>query len=120
MKRRKFVKTTALATAASPMLWGTSKSWAGANDRVNVAVIGIRGMGQSHIRSYQNLNNVQVVALCDVDENLFPELGYPEYSSEFRKHTILFPAELPPAFPSTRRQGCIYRLRLQFFYAPRQ
>ena len=73
MKRRKFVKTAAMATAASPMLWGTSKSWAGATDRVNVAVIGIRGMGQSHIRAYQNLENVSVVALCDVDENLFPE-----------------------------------------------
>jgi predicted dehydrogenase len=73
MKRRKFVKTAAMATASSPMLWGTSKSWAGANDRVNVAVIGIRGMGKSHIRAYQNLDNVSVVALCDIDENLFPE-----------------------------------------------
>jgi predicted dehydrogenase len=73
MKRREFVKTAAMATAASPMLWGTSKSWAGANDRVNVAVIGIRGMGKSHIREYQNLENVRVVALCDIDENLFPE-----------------------------------------------
>jgi predicted dehydrogenase len=72
MKRRTFVKTSAAATAA-PLLWGTSKSWAGANDRVNVAVIGIRGMGQNHIQSYQALENVNVVALCDVDERLYPE-----------------------------------------------
>jgi len=72
MKRRTFVKSASLA-AATPLLWGTSKSWAGANDRVNIAVIGIRGMGQSHIQSYQELENVQVVALCDVDERLFPE-----------------------------------------------
>lgn len=45
----------------------------GANDRVNVAVIGIRGMGQNHINSYQKLENVRVAALCDVDENLFAE-----------------------------------------------
>lgn len=69
MKRREFVK----AAAAAPILWGTSKSWAGANDRVNVAVIGIRGMGQNHIQEYQKLKNVNVAALCDVDENLYPE-----------------------------------------------
>ncbi len=73
MKRRSFVKKAALATAATPLLWGTSKSWAGANDRVNIAVIGIRGQGKSHISAYQNLDNVSVMALCDVDENLFPE-----------------------------------------------
>ena len=73
MKRRKFVKMTAMAATAGPMLWGTSKSWAGANDRVNVAVIGIRGMGKSHIQAYQQLKNVNVIALCDVDENLYPE-----------------------------------------------
>ena len=72
MKRRSFMKTGAMA-AAAPLLWGTSKSWAGANDRVNIAVIGIRGQGQSHIRAYQDLKNVQVAALCDIDENLFPE-----------------------------------------------
>lgn len=70
MKRRTFIKT---AAAAAPLLWGSSKSWAGANDRVNIAVIGIRGMGQSHIQAYQELKNVNVVALCDVDENLFDE-----------------------------------------------
>ncbi len=72
MNRRLFVKATG-AAAIAPLLWGTSKSWAGANDRVNVAVIGIRGMGQNHIQSYQELENVNVVALCDVDERLYPE-----------------------------------------------
>jgi len=55
-------------------LWPTRSSWAGANDRVRVAVVGIRGHGfGSHIRSYPLLGNVEVAALCDVDENLFPE-----------------------------------------------
>ena len=52
-------------------LWGTTSSWAGANDRVRVAVIGINGMGKSHISSYMSLANVEVAAICDVDENLF-------------------------------------------------
>ena len=75
MKRRKFIKTTSassLAIVTVPTIL-TGNRWQGANDRVNVAQIGIRGMGQSHIRDYQKLDNVEVVALCDVDENLFAE-----------------------------------------------
>ncbi len=71
LTRRRFMKLTAQSTAAGAALWGTSTAWAGANERVNVAVIGIHGMGQSHIKSYQALKNVRVAALCDVDENLF-------------------------------------------------
>lgn len=74
MKRRHFIKTASLGNlgvlAVPSILPGSA--WKGANDRVNVAVIGIHGMGQSHIQSYQNLNNVEVRALCDVDTNLFP------------------------------------------------
>lgn len=43
----------------------------GSNERVRVAVVGIHGMGQSHIQSYSALRDVEVAALCDVDENLF-------------------------------------------------
>ncbi len=74
MKRRKFIKdaTIALAsTGSAPMLWGNSQKWKGANDRVNVAVVGIRGQGQPHIIEYSKLKNVEVAALCDVDQNLF-------------------------------------------------
>jgi len=75
MKRRNFIKTTAagsLAISTTPTILASNR-WKGANDRVNVAVIGIRGMGQSHIQSYQKLENVEVTALCDVDSNLFAE-----------------------------------------------
>ncbi len=75
MKRRKFIKNTAtgsIAVGAMPTIL-TGNSWKGANDRVNVAVIGIRGMGQNHIKGYQGLDNVRVAALCDIDENLFQE-----------------------------------------------
>jgi predicted dehydrogenase len=73
MKRRNFIKTTTLSNLgiiAAPTLL-TGERWKGANDRVNVAVIGIQGMGQSHIQEYQKLKNVEVTALCDVDKNLF-------------------------------------------------
>lgn len=75
MKRRKFSKmalTGSLAAGISPIIF-TNSEWKGANDRVNVAVLGIRGQGQDHIQSYSKLKNVQVAALCDVDSNLFDE-----------------------------------------------
>jgi predicted dehydrogenase len=67
MTRRQF-----LAGSGSAMLWGTGRAWCGgANDRVRLAVVGIHGMGQSHIDAYLKLPNVEVAALCDVDENQF-------------------------------------------------
>ena len=75
MKRREFIKNTAtsgLAVTTAPTIL-TGSRWKGANDRVNVAQIGIRGMGQSHIQEYLKLKDVEVVALCDVDGNLFSE-----------------------------------------------
>jgi len=77
MERRDFIKkagTSSIALSATPLLWGNSSSWKGANDKVRVAVIGIRGMGQSHIENYQKLKNVEVAAICDVDSNLFDEV----------------------------------------------
>jgi len=74
--RRNFIKksvNSSLGASAALNLWGTKNSWAGANDRVRIAVVGIRGMGQSHIREFSKLENVQVAALCDVDENLYAE-----------------------------------------------
>jgi len=73
MTRRSFIKTTAAgAGAAATVLIGTSKtSWAGANDRVRVAVMGIHGRGRSHLGGYAMLPNVEVVTLCDVDSRLF-------------------------------------------------
>lgn len=64
--------TGSLAVATAPVILANSRP-RGANDRINVAVIGIKGMGQNHIKAYQQLDNVEVTAICDVDENLFTE-----------------------------------------------
>ena len=66
--RRDFVKTAAAAT----VLLGTSKTgWAGANDRVRVAQMGLNGRGKSHLKGYGSLENVEVATLCDPDSALF-------------------------------------------------
>ena len=45
----------------------------GANDRVVLASIGIRGQGNALKRGFARLPNVEIKTLCDVDENLFAE-----------------------------------------------
>ncbi len=68
LTRRDFVKT---ATAATVLI-GTSKtSWAGANDRIRIAVAGINGRGKSHLDGYARIANAEVTTLCDPDARLF-------------------------------------------------
>jgi predicted dehydrogenase len=77
--RRDFIKTGTLGTAGVTIgaMGFSAKSYAaikGANDRVNVAVIGIRNQGTVHLNSWCSLkdsHNVQVRAVCDTDEALF-------------------------------------------------
>ena len=75
MNRREFTRLAAAGTAGigmTPTIL-TGSGWKGANDRVNVAVIGIRGQGEGHIAGYAGTGKARVVALCDVDSNLFDE-----------------------------------------------
>ncbi len=75
MERRDFVKKTSAGTigmVAAPTILANS-NWKGANDRVNVAVVGVGGQGQSHITAYQELKDVEVMAICDIDANIFPD-----------------------------------------------
>ena len=55
MNRRHFLVT---ASAAA------SQSWAGANDRVRLAIIGVGSRGSAHIREILPVNNVEIAALC--------------------------------------------------------
>ncbi|MCK9412589.1 MAG: Gfo/Idh/MocA family oxidoreductase [Prolixibacteraceae bacterium] len=77
-KRREFIKGGVLGSAGIALGGSgfSAKSYAsviGANERVNVGVVGIRGQGRAHISGYSNLKNAKVIALCDVDSNLFDE-----------------------------------------------
>lgn len=48
----------------------------GANDKINVGVIGVNGMGWSDLTSFMKIPEVNVVGLCDVDDNV---LNYRKY-----------------------------------------
>ena len=78
-KRREFIKKSILGTAGIAIggMGFSTKSYGsiqGANDRVNVAVIGIRGQGGGHINTWcgmKDSKNVRLKTLCDVDEQYF-------------------------------------------------
>ena len=61
MKRRHFLLSATTAAA--------STSWAGANDRVRVAIIGVGSRGSAHIREILPVANVEIGALVDPDGN---------------------------------------------------
>ena len=42
----------------------------GANDRVRVALCGVRGRGMDHLRQYSKLTNVEIAAVCDIDDSV--------------------------------------------------
>lgn len=42
----------------------------GANDRVRVAVVGLHARGFDHVRAYSKIPNVEIAAVCDIDENV--------------------------------------------------
>ena len=62
---------------------------AAANDRLRLASIGVGGMGASDLGSLSSHSHVQVVALCDVDQNNLAEAAkkHPDAKqySDFRK-----------------------------------
>jgi predicted dehydrogenase len=68
--RRRFLQSSALATAGVAL---SARSWAqvaGANGDIRVAVIGLNGRGRNHLQSLQRVKGVRLVALCDIDSTV--------------------------------------------------
>jgi predicted dehydrogenase len=65
INRRNFIKTGAGVAAAMQ-----SAQILGANDRIRVAVIGLRGRGFDHLKTYHKIEGVEIAAVCDIDENV--------------------------------------------------
>lgn len=65
MKRRDFIKSTAVLTSVSMLpssVWALTK-----NGKLRTAHIGVGGMGMSDLKSISSHPQVEVSALCDVD-----------------------------------------------------
>jgi predicted dehydrogenase len=80
IKRREFLQRSTIGTAGLTVggLGFSARSYAaikGANERLNLAVLGIRNQGTVHLKEFCSLkdsHNVQVRTVCDPDEALFP------------------------------------------------
>src|SRR5438105_5472220 len=70
MDRRVFLKGTGKAVTLGAATLALGGKVLGANDRVRIAVCGVRGRGHDHIRGFHKVPGVEIVALCDVDENV--------------------------------------------------
>lgn len=78
ISRRDFIsrsaKSVAGVAAASTFMSGLRpENVLGANDRINMASVGIRSRGQTNAKNWAKIPGVRVKTLCDVDEKLFPE-----------------------------------------------
>src|SRR3954468_3846876 len=56
-----FLQTATISAAASLRVMG-------ANDKVNVAIVGLGGRGRDHMTAYANSPDATIVGLCDVDQ----------------------------------------------------
>src|SRR6516162_9864267 len=65
MHRRYFLMGSLTAsTALRP------RALASPNDTVRIACVGVRGRGRSHLRAYSLMPNVEIAAICDIDESV--------------------------------------------------
>jgi predicted dehydrogenase len=74
--RRTFMKNSGslLAGAAMQPLMSTKlNAGIGANDKLNVALIGCRGMGMYNLTDHLKQPGIECIALCDVDQNILQE-----------------------------------------------
>ena len=70
LHRRRFLKTSA-ALSSSLILSDPARAMSlttSANDRINLGFIGIGMMGRSHLNTFLGQDDVQVVAVCDIEE----------------------------------------------------
>lgn len=92
--RRDFLKQSslgALGFTILPSLYGK----VAASDRVRVAHIGVNGMGNNHMTWFAGLPEVEIVALCDVDQN--------HLNASLKKMETLQPGKKVEGFEDFRR-----------------
>ena len=75
-QRREFLQRSALLSAglaagtvatAAP---DTATKKGSANERLRVAVVGVKGRGMSHVGGFNGVNNCEIATVCDCDESV--------------------------------------------------
>lgn len=71
VSRRHFIKSSSAALAGTGVLSalrpGVRAQVRGANDRIRIAIVGVRKKGLEHIKAFGEAPGVQIAALCDCD-----------------------------------------------------
>src|SRR5437868_3041671 len=83
LSRRDFLESTlavaSAALAASPVIHAAEEPKRAytrsisPNEKINVACIGLHSRGNDHLKAYLAMPDVNVVALCDVDQRVLDE-----------------------------------------------
>jgi len=73
MNRRSFIKNSAAGAAGLIVADFLAQKSYSKNDEITMAVVGIHGQGQSHLRCFNDIPGVKVKTICDVDERLFAD-----------------------------------------------
>lgn len=85
--RRNFIKSLGLGTATlalgNQVFGGTGSGFSaksyrnimGANERINMGIIGLNGRGNSICGTIVPLKNAQIVSICDVDQRTFSKVA---------------------------------------------
>ncbi len=69
-----FTAASLLSSSLNAQIAPTTKSRViGANDRINLGIIGIHSRGNSVLSDFAKIPNVQIKTLCDIDERLFSD-----------------------------------------------
>jgi len=88
ISRRRFLKHSVRTAAGSCLALSSYPGFLagararGANDDIRVAVAGIRSRGGGHMRHFQSLKGVRVVALCDPDKKVLAD-GVKAFSKKY-------------------------------------
>jgi predicted dehydrogenase len=99
LSRRRFLEQGLAAAATTGILFphvapAEDKPCRSANEKLSVAVIGVRGRGQSHVRAFTARPDCELVYICDADrtvgnkygETLAKKLGRaPKYVEDMRR-----------------------------------
>jgi len=62
-------------------------------DKLNAAVIGVGNMGQHHARIYNDMNDVNLIAICDLNENIGKALALKFHCKYYRNYQDLINQE---------------------------
>jgi predicted dehydrogenase len=68
--RRSFLQASASAALSAAAAAGAADR---PNERVRLAVMGVRGRGRDHLRNFSALPDVEITTVCEPDDNVVPD-----------------------------------------------